>query len=146
MGWVQRGAGKGMEKKTEFIPLSGVSRFYLPTYLGPSSALVLLCTPMKYDRGDEIQFFPFYRPSSGLPLSRKRSSPCDAPHAVVVGRSRICKFRRHIVSASCPLLTPSPSTKDSGQTFIRLRIFIFRSSETTKRVTPCRRKGDGTPR
>lgn len=144
MGRVQReGREKGWKKKRNSSPCpESAGSIYLPgPFVGPCPSLYP--DEVHSDRSDEIQFFPFYRPSSGLPLSRK-SSPCDAPHAVVVGR--ICKFPRHIVSASCPLLTPSPSTKDSGQTFIRLRIFIFRSSETTKRVTPYRRKGDGTPR
>jgi len=150
MDRVQRGAGKGM-KKTRIHPLRPESAG--PIYLGPLSALVLLCSPdevcnARIDdrRGDEIQFFPFYRPSSGLPLSRKRSSPCDAPHAVVVGRSRICKFRRRIVSASCPLLTPSHHVvhKRSRSNFHPVRNFYFSIERNDKAGYLVPKKGDGT--
>lgn len=134
MGRVHRGAGKRMEKKKNGIHPLVQSQPVLSTSLpglsvGPCPSLY----PDKVrgvrvdDRGDEIQFFPFYRPSSGLPLSRKRSSPCyDAPHAIVVGRSRICKFRR-IVSASCPLLTPFHRAvhKRSRSNFHPVRNFYF---------------------
>lgn len=130
--------------------MPGVSRSYLTTYLGPPSALVLLCSPNEVrsvrvdDRGDEIQFFPFYRPSSGLPLSRKRSSPCDAPHAVVVGRSRICKFRQRIVFASCPLLTPSHRRavhKRSRSNFHPVRNFYFSIERNDKAGYPVPKNG-----
>jgi len=46
MGWVRREAGKGM-KKIWIHPLVR-SQPVLSTYLGLPSALVLLCTPMRY--------------------------------------------------------------------------------------------------
>lgn len=149
MGRVQRGAGKGMKKKNGIHPLVQ-SQPVLSIYLGSQSALVLLCTPMKYTayastiEATKSNFFPFIDPPQGLPLSRKRSSPCyDAPHAVVVGRSRICKFRRRIVSASCPLLTLSHRAvhKRSRSNFHPVRNFYFSIERNDK--AGYRRKGDG---
>lgn len=103
-------------------------------------------------KGDKIQFFPFYRPSCGdYPClgRREKSSPSDAPHAVAVGRPRMQISSVHCVcELPLTLLPPFPlpphlTTKDPGQTFIRLRIFIFRSGETTKRITPCHHRGKG---
>lgn len=146
--------GKGW-KKHGFIPLSGVSRSYtfLPTYPPiylPGASPFDSC-PSGARRGGPragwrprgIQFFPFYRTlraAGSTPVSRKRSSPSrDAPNA----RSPLAvRVYANFAGALCLLaawLPPAPlraSTKDPGQTFIRLGIFIFRSGETTKRVTP----------
>lgn len=109
MGRVPRGMDKGWKKHGFSSPCpESAGPNYLP---GPSvSALVLpygvTSRTRADDRGGEIQFFPFYRPSPRSP-SRKRGNPCDAPHAVAVGRPRMQIFRR-IVSASCPLLSPLP--------------------------------------
>lgn len=133
MGRVQREAGKEWKKKHGFIPLSGVSRSYLPAYLSSSPALVSSRNPTKCIAQATKSNFSLLST-----LLRTTLYPClerevaramrHMPSPLVV---RVCKFRRCIVSTGCPLLCFSPppllsvSTKDPGQTFIRLGIFIF---------------------
>lgn len=138
-------------EKTRIHPLvrsQPVLPTYSPIYLPGTSRPSGARRGSAPDGGDEIQFFLFYRTlRCGLYpcFSKERSSPSRCGTCLVaVGRSRICKFRRRIVSAWLPPAPLRASTKDPGQTFIRLGIFIFRSGETTKRVTPYIRPRHGT--
>lgn len=150
MGRVQREAGKGM-KKTWIHPLVRSQPVLSTNLPGPSVGSCPSLYPDEVrsvrvdDRGDEIQFFPFIDPPQAYPCLER-----EIAHAMRHMLSLAVRVYANFVGALClraapysPPLTTS-STKDPGQTFIRLGIFIFRSSETTKRVTPYRRKGDGT--
>lgn len=133
--------------------MSRVSRSYLATYLGSPSALVLLCIPIKYIayestiEATKSNFFPFIDPPQAYPCLER-----EVAHATMRHMPSSLAVYANFVDALClraaPYLPPftAPSTKDPGQTFIRLGIFIFRSNETTKRVTSYRRKGDGGKR
>lgn len=132
VGYNERRVRSG-KKKHGFIPLSGVSQSYLPAYLSSSPALVSSRNPTKCIAQATKSNFSLLST-----LLRTTLYPClerevaramrHMPSPLVV---RVCKFRRCIVSTGCPLLCFSPppllsvSTKDPGQTFIRLGIFIF---------------------
>lgn len=119
--------------------------------------LSFFVSPMKYVayaptiEATKSNFFPFIDPPRGLPLSRRRKvAHADAPHAAVVGRSRICKFRRRIVCLRAAPYSPPLRRavhKRSRSNFHPVRNFYFLIERNDKAGHPVpRRKGDGTRR